>query len=73
MFDLSGLSFGQWVDLDVYTAEGFDKSLTKCLQILGDTKYSDEALWKIEKWIDYRTYVYRQYAEMFGLSEEGEP
>lgn len=73
VIDLSGLTFGQWVDLDVWTAEGFDKSLLKCLTILGETEYSDEALWKIEKWLDYRTYVYRQYAEMFGLTEEGEP
>jgi len=72
MLDLSGITFGEWVDLDVWTAEGFDKSLLKCLTILGETEWADEALWKIEKWLDYRTYVYRQYAEMFGLTEEGE-
>ena len=33
-FDLSQLTFGEWVDLDVWTAEGFDKSLLKCLNNL---------------------------------------
>ncbi|MCP3852672.1 MAG: hypothetical protein GY694_20955, partial [Gammaproteobacteria bacterium] len=70
MFDLSQSTFGQWVDLDIWTAEGFDKSLNKALTILGPTEWADEALWKVEKWIDYRTYIYRQYAELFGLSED---
>ncbi len=70
MFDLSQSTFGQWVDLDIWTAEGFDKSLKKSLTILGPTEWADEALWKVEKWIDYRTYIYRQYAELFGLSED---
>lgn len=70
MFDLSQSTFGQWVDLDIWTAEGFDKSLPKALTILGPTEWADEALWKVEKWIDYRTYIYRQYAELFGLSED---
>lgn len=70
MKDLSQLTFGEWVDLDVWTAEGFDKSLTAALNILGPTEWADEALYKVEKWLDYRTYVYRQYAELFGLLED---
>ncbi len=72
MMDLSQSTFGQWIDLDVWTAEGFDKSLKKALTLLGPTEWADEALWKVEKWIDYRTYIYRQYAELFGLSEDEE-
>jgi len=70
--DLATINFGQWIDLDVWTSEGFDKSIKKALTILGDTPWADEALQKIERWIDYRTWIYRQYAEMFGLLEEGE-
>lgn len=72
MMDLSQCTFGQWVDLDVYTAEGFEKSIKKALKLLGDTPWADEALYKVEQWLDYRTYVYRQYAELFGLEVDGE-
>lgn len=68
--DFTGLNFGQWVDLDIWITEGVHKNCDKMLKILGDTKWADEALYKIDAYNQWRTYIYRQYAELFGLNGE---
>ena len=73
VLDFTKLTFGQWVDLDVWSQTGVQKNLDKMLTILGECKYHDEALWKVESWNNYRSYIYRQYSELFGINmEEGE-
>lgn len=66
------LTFGEWIDLDVWISEGVTKTMDKMLTILGDTEWSDEALHKIEAYTQWRTYIYRQYSELFGLDYETE-
>lgn len=64
------LRFGEWIDLDVYLSMGVDKTLDKCMDILGKwIKNSDEALWIIERYSEWRTTVYRSYSVLFGLNE----
>jgi len=72
MKDLTKLTFGEWVDLDCWFAEGVRVSIDKMLTILGDTQYSDEGLYKIEAYGKYRSYIYRQYSELFGLNYDEE-
>lgn len=65
------LSFGEWVDLDCWIAEGINNTLDKMLSILApDVETSAEALYVIESYITWRTYIYRQYAELFGINVE---
>ena len=74
--DFSKLTFGEWIDLDVWITSGVTNNMANIVTIIGDTKYSDEALYRIEQFTAYRSYIYRQYAELFGLdldSEEEDP
>jgi hypothetical protein len=65
------LSFGQWVDLDCWIAEGINITIDKMLDILApEVETSAEALYVIESYITWRTYIYRQYSELFGLNIE---
>lgn len=72
MYAFTKLSFGEWVDLDVWITTGVQKHMSDILTILGDTNYSDEALFRIDAYTAYRAYIYRQYAELFGLDFETE-
>ena len=68
--DFTTISFGEWVDLDVYLNMGIDKHITEILQILEvNTKQVDEALWVIEKYSEWRLFIYKQYSKLFGLDE----
>ena len=50
MLDLEGLTFGQWVDLDVYLTGGLDTNIEKIIAILTpDAKWADEAMWAIDQ------------------------
>lgn len=71
-FDFTKLQFGQWVDLDIWSTSGVAKNIDNMLTILGETEWADEALYKVEAFNAYRSYIYRQYAELFGLNVEGD-
>ena len=64
------LTFGQFVDLDVYVTLSIDQHISQILELLEvTTEYSDEAQYVIEQYIKYRTFVYRQYKTLFGLDD----
>ncbi len=66
--DFNTISFGEWVDLDVYLNMGVDKYITEILTTLEvKTKQADEALWVIEKYTEWRLFIYKQYSKLFGL------
>jgi len=70
----SDLSFGQWVDLDVYLSLGVDKYLKEITNILvPEAKDAAEALWVLDNFINFRKYIYREYKELFGTPDEDEP
>ena len=64
------LTFGQWVDLDIWLIWGADRHLADLLSILSpEILYADEALWIIEKYSRWRLSVYRSYSALFGLND----
>ena len=71
MLDLESLTFGQWVDLDVYLTGGLDTNIEKIIAILTpDAKWADEAMWAIDQYAAFRTYIYRQYSVLFGINQK---
>jgi len=66
------LNFGQFVDLDVWLTMGVKSHLADVASILVDTEWADEALFAVEQYSNYRTHIYRQYAELFGLNDEAD-
>jgi len=68
--DMQGITFGQFVDLDVYLALGLDKHFKDIVALIApDAKWADEAMWAIERFAHFRTYTYRQYKTLFGLTD----
>jgi hypothetical protein len=67
MKDLTQLTFGEWIDLDCWMVSDVRSNIEKMLDILGTTEFMDEALYKVDAYSKYRSYIYRQYAELFGL------
>jgi len=70
MLDLTNITFGQFVDLDVWLTMGLDKNFKQICNILCPSAYySDEAMWAVEKFAEFRIFTYRQYKVLFGLSD----
>lgn len=68
--DFNTITFGEWVDLDIYLNYGTDKYIEEILEILSpETTMADEALWVIEKYSEWRLFIYKQYTRLFGLDE----
>lgn len=68
--DFNTITFGEWIDLDIYLNWGADKHIEGILEILSPkTKMADEALWVIEKYSEWRLFMYKQYTKLFGLDE----
>ena len=71
MMDLNKMTFGQWVDLDIYGTFGADKKLRDMMDILyPDCKDAAEALWVLDKYIEFKKFMTRQYKELFGYTED---
>lgn len=65
------LTFGEFVDLDVYLNVDIVKNVYEILNILMvETQWADEALYVLEQYSNYRTYVYRQYKALFELEDQ---
>ena len=70
MLNLDEITFGQFIDLDVYLTIGLDKHFRDIAKILcPKAKFSDEVMWAIEKYVQFRTFTYRQYKVLFGLTD----
>lgn len=71
--DFNEITFGEWIDLDIYLNWGADKHIEGILEILSPkTKMVDEALWVLEKYSQWRLFMYKQYKGLFGLEEQVE-
>ena len=71
--DFNAITFGEWIDLDIYLNWGVDKHMEDILAILSPkTQWANEALWVIEKYSQWRNWMYNQYRGLFGLDEMGE-
>jgi hypothetical protein len=68
--DFNKLKFGEFVDLDCYLALGTEKNIMPILEVLGvDTPWADEALAVIDQYIKWRSSIYKQYSQLFGIGE----
>ncbi len=66
------LTFGEFIDLDVWLVMGVKEHLGDIAKQLVDSEWADEALFAVEQYTNYRTHIYRQYAELFGLNDDEE-
>tara|TARA_R110000803_G_scaffold145076_1_gene210911 strand:+ start:48 stop:710 length:663 start_codon:yes stop_codon:yes gene_type:complete len=69
--DFNVLTFGEFVDLDCFLSLGVEKNIKQIMTSLGvDTPWADEALAVIDQYIKWRTTIYKQYSQLFGLNEK---
>lgn len=71
MKDLTELTFGEFIDLDVWISLGVTKHLQDMANILcPKAKWSDQAMWAVDKFAEFRMYMYRQYKVLFDLTDK---
>lgn len=73
MMNLEEMRFGEWVDLDVYSALGIDKNFKQLIDIIAPkaTKAS-EAIWALDKYNSFKKHILSQYKELFGIFDNEE-
>lgn len=72
--DFNTLTFGEFVDLEVYLTYGLDKHIKDIMEILdADCQDVAQALWLIDRYVEFRNYTYRQYSTLFGLNQPTDP
>lgn len=70
--DFNELTFGQFVDLDVWLTMGIDKHIDDVVNMLSDgTEWADEAMWLVDRYAEFRLHTYRQYKVLFGIDRDG--
>ena len=68
--DFNDMKFGEWVDLDIYISQGLEKSIKDVLRVLGaETTSASEALYVIDKYNHWRTYILRTFSYLFDYDE----
>jgi len=72
--DLTTLTLGEFVDLDIYMVMGIEKNLKPILDLISvhEVTYIDEALFLVDQYANFRISTYRQYSGLFGLNNKGE-
>ena len=71
LVNLDEITFGQFIDLDVWISLGVDKHLEAMAEILcPKAKWADEAMWAVDEFAKYRMYTYRQYQALFGVRDK---
>ena len=71
MKDLTDITFGEFIDLDVWISLGVDKHLQDMANILCEkTKWADEAMWAVDEFSKFRTFTFRQYQALFGVRDK---
>ena len=68
--DFNEITFGEFVDLDIYIVQGVEKNIKAILDILSaKTYWSNEAMYVIEQYQKFRVHTYRAYSGLFGLND----
>ena len=71
MLELDQIMFGQFIDADVYLALGLEKHFKELATLLAPKAiWADEAMWAVDRFAAFRTYTYRQYKVLFGLTDK---
>lgn len=70
MKNFEELTFGQFIDLDIYLNMGTTKHYKEILEILDVKKEGAEfCMYAIESYNNYRIYIYRQYKKLFEIED----
>ena len=70
MINFEDLTFGQFIDLDIYLNMGVTKYYKEILEILGvDKEGAEFCMYAIETYNKYRVYIYRQYKKLFEIED----
>ena len=70
MINFEELTFGQFIDLDIYLNMGVTKHYGEILEILQVKKEGAEfCMYAIETYNNYRIYIYRQYKKLFEIED----
>ena len=71
--DLTQLTIGEFIDLDIYLLMGPEKNIDTILDLIlvKGTKWADEALWAVDQLANFRMSTYRQYSGLFDLDKNG--
>lgn len=70
--DFEKMTFGQFVDLEVYLSMNYINHLENMMLILSPySKTASKALFVIENWLRWRNHVYKSYSSLFGIDEQG--
>ena len=73
LIDFEKMTFGNFVDLEIYLAQGYQNNLDKIMDILSPyTKRIDEALYVFERWATWRDFIFKQYKGLFSIDENGD-
>ena len=65
------ITFGEFVDLDIYLNMGVTKHYKEILEILEVEKDGAEfCMFAIEQYSNYRMYIYRSYKKLFEIEDE---
>ena len=68
MMNLEEMTFGEWVDLDVYGAFGIEKHFQDILTIIApEATTAAEGLWALDKYTSFKKHMLNQYKELFGI------
>lgn len=71
MKDLTEITFGEFIDLDVWIALGVDKHLQDMANVLcPKAKWADEAMWAVDEFSKFRMFTFRQYQALFGVRDK---
>ena len=71
IIDFTNITFGQFIDLDVWISLGVDKHLQDMANILcPDAKWADEAMWAVDEFSKFRMFTFRQYQALFGVRDK---
>lgn len=75
--DFDSIQFGKWIDLDVYLSLGLDKHLGDVVNVLFDIEDGldrsyPEVIGGVNSFINYRSFIYNQYKNLFWTSGEVE-
>jgi hypothetical protein len=64
------ITFGEFIDLDIYLNMGVHRYWKEVLQILDvEDKGSEYSLFAIEQYNQYRTHIYRSYKKLFEIED----
>lgn len=69
--NLEEITFGEFIDLDIYLNMGTTKHYKEILEILEMKKEGAEfCMWAIEQYNRYRMHIYRSYKKLFEIEDE---